>query len=360
MPEMESVETVGATSRGSKLSKFTIQRNTCGPDDVTIDIKYCGICHTDVHFARDPLPMPVPFPLVPGHEVAGVVSKVGKNVKDVKVGDYAGVGCFVDSCFECRPCKTGDENGCDKMATFTFGGECGNHGRIATDSGHTQGGYSKRITVHRHFAIKIPKSYSLQAAGPIFCSGITMYTPLKQWGALKGGMNVGVVGIGGLGQMGIMLAAAMGNTVTAISRNTTKKEAALKIGAKSFIVSKDEEQMKSATRSLDLILNTVSANHQLSTYLPLLAFKGRIVQIGLTTEPHQVDQVPLLMGMTTITGTAAGGLADTQECMDFCAKNNIVPETELVDWTKIDDVYDELNKGSDKVVRYVLDCDKGF
>jgi len=360
MPEMEAVESVAVNSRGSKFTKLTIQRNTCGPDDVTIDIKYCGICHSDVHFARDVVPMPIPFPLVPGHEIAGVVSKVGKNVKDIKVGDHAGVGCFVDSCLNCRPCKAGDENGCEKHATFTFSGNASSHGRIATDSGHTQGGYSKRMTVHRHFAIKIPKSYPLEAAGPIFCSGITMYTPLKQWGALKGGLNVGVVGIGGLGQMGVRLAAAMGNTVTAISTSPRKKDVAMKIGAKNFIVSKDEEQMKAAARSLDLILNTVSANHQVSTYLPLLAFKGKIVQIGGVTEPHQVDQMPLIFGMNTITGTGAGGLRDTQEVMDYCAKKGIKPDTELIDWTKIDTVYDELSGGSDKVVRYVLDCEKGF
>ena len=292
---MYSVEAAGVRSGTSKFEKLTVKRNDCGPDDVQLDIKYCGICHTDIHFARDEMPgMPTQYPLVPGHEIAGFATKVGKNVKDIKVGDPIGVGCYVDSCYDCVPCKTGNENGCDQFPTFTFGTPADKFGRIATDTNISQGGYSTSMTVPRRFAFTIPKGYPLKSAGPIFCSAITCYTPLKQWGAIKGGKKVGILGIGGLGQMGIKLAAAMGNEVTAISTSPRKKETALKLGAKNFVVSKDEESMKKAASSLDLIINTVAAPHQISTYLPLLAFRGKIVQLGLVSEPHLVSS-PLLI-----------------------------------------------------------------
>jgi uncharacterized zinc-type alcohol dehydrogenase-like protein len=295
MPEMYSVDAVGVKSPSSKFEKMVVKRNMPGPDDVQFDIKYCGICHSDVHYARGELQgFPSPMPLVPGHELAGVATNVGKNVTDIKVGDHVGVGCFVDSCLECKPCKGGDENGCEKFPTFTFAGNANAFGRIATDTGHTQGGYSKSMTVNRRFVIMIPKGYPLDKAGPIFCSGITVYTPLKEWGAINGGMKVGVVGIGGLGQMAVRLAAAMGNEVTAISTSPKKRETALAIGAKNFIVSSDPEQMAKGKATLDLIINTVSANHQVTFYMPLLAFKGKISQLGYVSEAHQVKSGHIL------------------------------------------------------------------
>jgi uncharacterized zinc-type alcohol dehydrogenase-like protein len=256
-----------------EFEKIKIKRNAVGADDVQLDVKYCGICHSDVHFTRAEIAaVAACYPMVPGHEIAGIATKVGKNVKGIKVGDHVGVGCFVDSCMECQPCKAGYENGCDKFPTLTFNGKTV-FGRISTDRDYTYGGYSKSMTVNSHFVIRIPKGYPLEKAGPVFCSGITVYTPLKEFGAIKGGKKVGVIGIGGLGQMAVNLAAAMGNEVTAISTSPKKKETAMSIGAKHFLVSTDADAMAKAVKSLDLIINTVSANHQISTYLPLLAFK---------------------------------------------------------------------------------------
>ena len=289
--DMHPVETVALKSADAKFEKHTIKRNVCGPDDVLVDIKFCGICHSDVHVGRNEIPdlMPTKYPCVPGHEIAGIVNKVGKNVTDVKAGDHVGVGCFVDSCRNCTACKTGNENACKgPAAVFTIQGMTTLYDRVATDTGVGQGGFSKSITVPRRFVFKVPKGYPLKSAGPVFCSAITCYTPLKMWGATKGGMRVGIAGIGGLGQMGIQLAAAMGNEVTAISTSPRKKDAAMELGAKHFVVSTDEECTKKAAGSLDLIINTISAKHQVGAYLPLLDFRGKICSVGGGADLSQV------------------------------------------------------------------------
>ena len=231
-------------SKDGKFEKIKIKRNKPGPEDVTFAIKYCGICHSDVHFAEN-FSGSTKYPIVPGHELAGVVTEVGSKVKGFKVGDRVGVGCIVDSCMDCKSCGKGLEQLCAGGMTMTYDSDT-KHGHLSTDSGYTYGGYSGSQTINQRYLIKIPEGYALQAAGPIFCAAITMYSPLAQWKATSGGLNVGVIGIGGLGQMGVRLAKAMGNKVTAISTSPNKKAAAIEIGADNFVVSNDVDSMKSA------------------------------------------------------------------------------------------------------------------
>jgi len=355
MTDMYSTVAWAKTAPDSKFSKIEISRNVAGDDDVTFDLKYCGICHTDVHFSGNDLGT-THYPIVPGHELAGVVTAVGKNVSKYQVGDQVGVGCIVDSCFDCSGCEAGEEQLCKNGMTGTYDGET-KHGHIKTGSGWTFGGYSCSQTVHQRFIIKIPDGFPLEAAGPVFCAGITMYSPLVYWGADKGGKRVGVVGIGGLGQMGVRIAKAMGNTVTAVSTSPGKEAAAREIGADNFVVSTDPESMKAAADSLDLILNTVSAEHNLNTYLSLLDGKGVLVQMGLTLGPHPVSQLPLMFKKLSIAGSLIGGLPETQDCIDFCYEHNIIPRIKLVNCTELERVYQELSAKNDTIIRNVLDIE---
>lgn len=343
------------TSPDSKFEKISIERNVAGDEDVTFDVKFCGICHTDVHIAGNDMGR-TNYPCVPGHELAGVVTAVGSRVAKFKVGDHVGVGCISDSCMNCDMCADGEEHLCNSGMTGTYDGQI-KYGHVKTDKGWTFGGYSASQTLHQRFIVKVPAGYPLEAAGPIFCAGITMFSPLKNWGAMGGGKRVGIIGIGGLGQMGVRLAKAMGNSVTAISTSPSKEAAAREIGADNFVVSTNPESMNSATMSLDLILNTVSANHQASTYLPLLAKKGVLVQLGLVLEPHQVMQAPLMFKKLSIAGSLIGGLPETQECIDFCAKHNIIPSIKKVTVKDIEEVYKQLSAKNDAIIRNVLDID---
>lgn len=340
-------------SKEAAFAPLTIKRNLPGDDDVTFELKYCGICHTDVHIANNDMGS-THYPVVPGHELAGVVTAIGKNVTNFKVGDKVGVGCIVDSCLTCEACKGGDEHSCDNGMTMTYDSDI-KHGHIATDSGYTYGGYSGSQTVNHKFLVKVPDSFPLDAAGPVFCAGITMYSPLAHWQATKGGKRVGIIGIGGLGQMGVRLAKAMGNEVTAISTSPNKEAAAKEIGADRFVVSTDPESMAAAANSLDLILNTVSAEHDLSHYLSLLRRDGTLVQLGLVLNPHPVQQMALMFKRLSVAGSIIGGIPQTQECMDFCAEHNIVPKVELIKADRLDEVYTALKAKNDGVIRYVLD-----
>merc|ERR1719481_2177926 len=352
---MYSTFAFGKYNKEGGFTKFGIQRNTPGDDDVQFDIKYCGICHTDVHYADPKAPM-TKYPLVPGHELAGIVTKVGCNVKDVSVGDEVGVGVISDSCMGCQQCDEGEEQACEKGVTMTYNNDTV-HGHIKTGTGFTQGGYSGSMTIHRRYVVKVPKGYPLEKTGPILCAGITMYSPLRHWNCLEGGKRVGVVGIGGLGQMGIRLAKAMGNTVTAISTSPHKEQAARAIGADNFVVSTDSESMKTAAKSLDLILNTVSASHNLNHYLGLLDVKGALVQLGLVLTPHPVLQLPLMFSKHSIAGSLIGGLPETQDCIDFCFKHNIIPKVKVVNFKDLSGVYSELSNKNDSIIRNVLDIE---
>lgn len=353
---MYETEAFGVTEKGGKFGKMRIERGEAGPDDVEFDVKFCGICHTDIHYRDDDMGG-TQWPCVPGHELAGVVVKVGANVSGIAAGDKVGVGCIVDCCMACAACAGGEEHACEKGFTMTYAAET-KHGHISTGLGWTLGGYSRRTTVHKRFVIRIPDAFPLEFAGPIFCAAITMYDPLKHWGATKGGLKVGIVGIGGLGQMGVRLAAAMGNEVTAISTSPSKEETARKIGASRFVVSSDADSMAAAAKSLDLVLNTVSASHEVTSYTPLLARNGTIVQLGVVLTPHSVSQLALMRDRISIAGSIIGGMPNTQECMDFCAEKGIRPEIELITDERLDEVFEILAKKNDTIKRYVLDLDK--
>jgi len=355
MAEMYNTVAWAKSAADSEFSKIEIKRNKTGDNDVTFELKYCGICHTDVHIANNEMGS-TNYPCVPGHELAGIVTEVGKNVTKYKVGDRVGVGCIVYCCMQCKACKDGEEHLCDKGMTGTYNGDI-KHGHIATDSGWTYGGYSASQTVHQNFIVKIPDGFPLEAAGPVFCAGITMYSPLCYWKANQGNMRVGIVGIGGLGQMGVRLAKAMGNTVTAISTSPNKEAAAREIGADNFVVSTDSESMKTAAKSLDLILNTVSASHNLNHYLGLLDVKGVLVQLGLVMTPHPVLQLPLMFSKHSIAGSLIGGLPETQDCIDFCFKHNIIPKVKVVNFKDLSGVYSELSNKNDSIIRNVLDIE---
>merc|ERR1712130_711344 len=320
---MYSTEAWGKISKEANFSKFKIERNLPGDDDVQFEVKYCGICHTDVHFAEKTSAI-TKYPLVPGHELAGVVTKVGAKVKDIKVGDNVGVGVLSDSCQNCGQCEMGEEQACEKIASHTYNYD----------------------TVHGHIK-----------TGPILCAVITMYSPLSHWSCLGGGKRVGIVGIGGLGQMGVRLAKAMGNTVTAISTSPHKETVAREIGADNFVLSNKLESMASAAKSLDLILNTVSADHDLTALIGLLARDGTIVQLGVVRKPHPISQM-IFFRRVNLSGSLIGGMRDTQDCIDFCAAKGIQPDTELVTADQIEAVYDKLREKNDRITRYVLDITK--
>jgi len=345
----------GKTSKENAFSKMTIERNLPGPDDVTVDVKYCGICHTDIHFANN-FEGNTQYPMVPGHELAGIAAAVGSNVTDIAVGDKVGIGCVVDSCMNCFSCSENMENFCEKGMTMAY---CYPlvHGHLKTNLGYSLGGYCGSYTVNKKYIVKIPLMYPLEAAGPLFCAAITMYSPLVHWQANKGGKHVGIIGIGGLGQMGVKIARAMGNKVTAISTSPNKREAAMEMGADQFVVSSDPESMLEASNTMDLLLNTVSAKHEVSTYIPLLRRDGALVQLGSVRESHQLNQMDLLFKRLQVAGSLMGGLSETQDCMDFCAQHKIVPEIKLVKASDLDMVYTALEKKSDQAIRYVLDIE---
>ena len=298
----------GIEKFGEHFKPLWINRPKVGDWDVKFEMKYCGICHSDIHVGKNDLDDSI-FPMVPGHELAGTVTEVGSKVTKVKVGDNVGIGCIKDSCLECGTCKGGDEQYCENdycdaynsMKRFTHIG--------GNPDSQTFGGYSASEVVHEHFILKIPDGLPLEKVGPILCAGITLYDPLRHYGATSGKkMNIGIVGIGGLGTMGIKIAAALGHNVSAISTNNSKEAMAKEKGATTFINSKDPESMASGKNSLDLILNTVSAPHQLSTLLPLLKMQGTIVQLGLITDPHLLNQLDLLPVRKTISGSLIDGI----------------------------------------------------
>lgn len=336
-------------------------RHAPGPLDVTFDVKFCGVCHSDVHAAKGDL-LRTTYPLCPGHEIAGVVTGVGARVSKFKVGDHVGVGCFVDSCLECAPCKRGDEQFCSHAGgmTGTYGATP-EHGHAGTE--RTAGGYSTRMVVHEHFAIVLPKSLPLEKAGPLLCAGVTTFSPLKKW-RVGPKSRVAVNGLGGLGTMAVKQAKAMGAHVTVITRSARKAGQARAIGADEVIVSADPKSIASAKGTIDLVVDTVSVRHdiQVSAVAPgglvdILAVDGVWCYCGLILDMQDVQPVRLLMHQIALTGTAIGGIALTQECINFCAQHNVVPETQIIDATpaELSRVFELLDAGNDAGVRYVLD-----
>ena len=342
-----------AVAADKPLEPFSFTRRDPLPDDVVIDIQYCGVCHSDLHMARSETG-PARYPLVPGHEIAGVVKAVGSDVTRFKVGDRVGVGCMVDSCRECSSCQAGEEQYCVPGFTGTYG----NPDRFAEQSGQpiTQGGYSDHITVDQHFVLSIPDALPLDKAAPLLCAGITTSSPLKE-GNVGPGSKVAVIGLGGLGHMAVKLAAAMGAEVTVLSTSDRKKADAERMGASHFLINKDKAAMKAAAESFDLIINTVSATHEIADHVQLLARDGTMVMLGLTTEGLPVYALPLLWRRRRVAGSLIGGVRETQEMLDFCAEHGITCDIETIAPDQINEAYARMER-SDVRYRFVIDMAK--
>jgi uncharacterized zinc-type alcohol dehydrogenase-like protein len=343
---MASTPALSAPSVGATFAKTTIERRGLRGDDVQIEIAYCGICHSDVHQVRDEWGGSI-FPMVPGHEIAGVVTAVGPEVQRFAVGDRVGVGCMVDSCGECEYCRAGEEQFCVKGNVQTYNGR-------EYDGTPTYGGYSRQIVVKDHFVVDIPDSLELADAAPLLCAGITTYVPLKHW-RVGEGTKVAVIGLGGLGHVGVQIAAAMGAEVTVLSQTLSKKEDGLRFGAKDYYATSERETFKKLRSSFDLILNTVSANLDLDAYLRLLRVDGTMVTVGAPSAPDQVHAFSLIGGRRSLAGSAIGGLPDTQEMLDFCAEHGVKPAIELIGADEVDGAYDRV-VSSDVRYRFVIDA----
>ncbi|MDH6425837.1 NAD(P)-dependent alcohol dehydrogenase [Paenibacillus sp. FSL R5-0887] len=323
----------------------TIERRNLQPHDVLIEIKYAGICHSDIHTARGEWG-PVKYPLVPGHEIAGIVSQVGSEVTKYTVGDRVGVGCMVDSCGECSNCQKGEEQYC-------LSGNTGTYGAIDRHGHYTQGGYSTHIVVTEDFVVRIPDAIPLDAAAPLLCAGITTYSPLRHWGAAPG-KKVAVVGLGGLGHMAVKIAHAMGAEVTVLSQSLKKKEDGLQLGADHYYATSDPETFKQLAGSFDLIVNTVSAQINIDAYLSLLALDGTLVNVGAPADPLAVNVFSLIGHRRSFAGSMIGGIRETQEMLNFCAEHNIASEIEVISADRIDEAWERV-LASDVRYRFVID-----
>jgi alcohol dehydrogenase (NADP+) len=330
------------------FQKATIERRDVGPKDVRIKIHFAGICHSDIHYGRDEWGESH-FPLVPGHEIAGTVAEVGAEVTRFKLGDHVGVGCMVDSCGECDQCTAGDEQFCERGCTQTYGGQ-------DRDGNWNDGGYSQEIVVVENFVLKIPESVGLDVAAPLLCAGITLYAPLKDWGAGPG-KRVGIVGLGGLGHVGVKLAVALGAEVTVLSRSSAKKDDAIKLGAQRFLDTSQEGALSAAKGTLDLIINTVSAPLDMTEMLGLLRPRGAVVNVGAppVSTTAEIHPFALIVGNKSWAGSNIGGIAGTQEMLDFCADHGIGAEIEVISADDIDDAWDRV-VDSDVRYRFVIDA----
>eukprot|EP01111_Echinosteliopsis_oligospora_P014764 TRINITY_DN564_c0_g1_i1.p1 TRINITY_DN564_c0_g1~~TRINITY_DN564_c0_g1_i1.p1 ORF type:complete len:352 (-),score=84.25 TRINITY_DN564_c0_g1_i1:17-1072(-) len=327
---------------------YEFKRREVGDDDILIKILYAGICHSDIHTAKSEWG-PTIYPLVPGHEIVGRVEKVGSHVTKFKVGDNAGVGCFVDSCGSCSECKNNEEMFCEEGSVGTY------NSREKDKKTPTYGGYSTQIVIRQHYAIKVSDKFkSLEGVAPLFCAGITTYSPLMAYKDKVVGKRVGVVGLGGLGHMAVKIAVAMGAEVTVFSRSDKKKEDAFKMGAKHFVISENEEEMKKVKGVHSLLINTVSSDHSIPSYLATLGTHGVMVYVGLAPDALKLPLFPLIIGNKSIAGSNIGGIKETQEMLDFCAEKGIVSDIELITADKIDEAYVRTVK-SDVRYRFVID-----
>ncbi|NYE31066.1 putative zinc-type alcohol dehydrogenase-like protein [Rhodanobacter sp. K2T2] len=335
-----------ASSAKAPLAPYRFERRDPREHDVVIDILYCGVCHSDVHTVRDEWGQGK-YPIVPGHEIIGRVTAVGKGVTKFKVGDMAGVGCMVDSCRECASCKEDLEQFCEKGATFTYAS------KDRHDGSATQGGYSSQVVVDEAFTLHISDKLDPAAAAPLLCAGITTYSPLKHWKVGKGS-KVGVVGLGGLGHMALKLAHAFGATVVQFTTSESKRADALRLGADDVVLSNNAEQMKAHAGTFDFILDTVSAKHDLDVYLQMLKREGTMTLVGVPDKPAELAAGALIFGRRSLAGSLIGGIAETQEMLDFCAEHGIVSEIEKIDIQDINEAYERMLK-SDVKYRFVID-----
>ncbi|WP_138416587.1 NAD(P)-dependent alcohol dehydrogenase [Sinomonas gamaensis] len=343
---MLTVNAYAAPSSDTPLEPVTITRRDVGPKDVLIEIRYAGICHSDIHTVREEWG-PVKHPLVVGHEIVGLVAEVGSEVTKHAVGNRVGVGCLVNSCKECENCLAGEEQYC-------LNGNVGTYGSVDRDGTITQGGYSTHVVVDEDFVLRVPESLDFAAAAPLLCAGITTYSPLRHWGAGPG-KRVAVVGMGGLGHMAVKLAHAMGAEVTVLSRSLSKKDDGLRLGADHYFATEDATTFEELKNSFDLIVNTVSAPIDLAAYLGLLRRNGTMVNVGAPAEPLPVTVFTLFRNRRSFAGSSIGGIRETQEMLDFCAEHNIVPDTELIDASYINEAWKRV-LSSDVRYRFVIDA----
>ena len=343
---MPTVKAYAALSNTTPLVPYNIERRSPKPHDVEMEILFCGICHSDLHYARNEWGMTT-FPIVPGHEIVGRVTSVGNAVTRFKPGDLAGIGCLVDSCRTCNNCKDGLEQYCAEGAVFTYGGN------ERDGSGPTHGGYSKSIVAHEDFVLHISDKLPLQGVAPLLCAGITTYSPLKHWNVGKG-MRVGVLGLGGLGHMGVKFAVAMGAEVTMLSHSPSKEADAKRLGAHQFILTSDKDQVANVKGYFDFILDTVSAPHDFGFYLSMLRTNGVMVCVGVPPEPQSIHAMSLISGRKTLAGSLIGGIPETQEMLDFCAEHNIISDVEMINISEINEAYERMLKG-DVRYRFVID-----
>ena len=338
-----------AQAANSGLAPFTIRRRIPESQDVQIDVLYCGVCHSDLHQARNQWPdaMPTIYPCIPGHEIVGRVVKTGSAVKKLKEGDIAAVGCMVDSCRTCASCRAGEEQYCDSFPTLTYNGADKHLGGV------TYGGYSQSIVVDERFVLRVSGKLNPAGAAPLLCAGITTYSPLRHWKVGKG-QKVGVVGLGGLGHMGVKFANALGAHVVLFTTSPNKTADGLRLGAHEVVVSKNETEMKKHLNSFDFILDTVSAEHNVNAYIDLVKRDGTLTMVGAPERPLQVAVFGLLMKRRQLAGTAIGGTQETQEMLDYCAEHNITADVEVIQIGQINGAFERLLK-SDVKYRFVID-----
>ncbi|GAA4010378.1 NAD(P)-dependent alcohol dehydrogenase [Deinococcus rubellus] len=342
---VRSINAYAAQDASTPLAPHQITRRAVGPHDIQIEILYSGVCHSDIHQVRSEWG-PSLYPLVPGHEIVGRVMAVGEQVGKFKMGDLAGVGCLVDSCQHCDACAEGDEQYCENGATPTY------NGRERESREPTYGGYSTEIVVKERFAVRVPENLDLKAVAPLLCAGITMYSPLRHW-KIGSGHKVAVVGLGGLGHMGIKLARALGADVTVFTTSQSKAADALELGAHQVVISSDKDAMKAVRNSFDFILSTVPLAHDLAPYLKTLRRDGQLVIVG-ALEPVGVNGMQLVSHRRSVAGSNIGGIAETQEMLDFCAEHNIVADVEMINMQDINTAYERMLR-NDVKYRFVID-----
>lgn len=343
----KKVRAYAAQSAHEKLAPFTIERREPRSDDVVIEILYCGVCHSDLHQAHNDWKNSI-YPVVPGHEIVGKVTQIGSSVTQFKIGDLVGVGCMVDSCRHCEACEEGLEQYCEETHTATY------NGRDRHDGSITLGGYSQSITVSEHFVLHLPEGLDLKSAPPLLCAGITTWSPLRHWNVNKNS-KVAVVGLGGLGHMAIKLAKGLGAHVTLFSRSPNKKEDAYRLGADKVVISTDDKQMEAVMRTFDLIIDTVPSVHDVNPYIPTLKLNGTLVFVGYLGELNpMLDTTALIFGRKAVAGSLIGGIAETQELLDFCGKHHITADVEMINMQNINEAFERMKK-SDVKYRFVID-----
>lgn len=343
---MIPVKGYAAQEAKAPLGPFEFERREVGKNDVLIDIKYCGICHSDIHQVRDEWGGSA-FPMVPGHEIVGKVAAVGKSVQSFKPGDTAGVGCFVDSCRECASCREGLQQYCENETALTY------NGTELDGKTPTFGGYSTKIVVNQDYVLRIPDSIPMEKAAPLLCAGITLYSPLRHWKARRG-MKVGIMGLGGLGHMGVQIAAAMGCEVTVFSSSDRKRGDAKKLGAARYVAGLGESDRDKLAASQDLIINSIAAPIDLNPYLNLLKRDGTMVLVGVPDKPTPLGAMPLILKRRRLAGSLIGGIAETQEMLDFCGKHGLGSWVEVIPIGKANEAYDKIVAGEVRY-RFVID-----